>query len=110
MKASSGVAVQAWLGPAIGLAHFEVGEEVRAAFLHKDSAAVQSFTPNASGRWQCDLYDLARHRLRSQGVMAISGGNHCTYADARRFYSHRRDVQHEGRAGTGRMASLIWRT
>lgn len=109
-KASSGVAVQAWLGPAIGLAHFEVGEEVRAAFMQKDPAAAQAFTPNASGRWQCDLYGLARQRLRGQGITAISGGNHCTYADARRFYSHRRDVQHEGRAGTGRMASLIWRT
>ena len=110
LKASDGVAVQAWLGPAIGLAHFEVGEEVRAAFVQKDPAAAQSFTPNASGRWQCDLYGLARQRLRYQGLTAISGGNHCTYADARRFYSHRRDVQHEGRPSTGRMASFIWRT
>ena len=108
-RASRDVSVQAWLGPAIGLANFEVGEEVRAAFLRQDLQAAQAFTPNASGRWQCDLYGLARQRLRAQGITAISGGNFCTYADARRFYSHRRDVQHEGRASTGRMATLIWR-
>jgi hypothetical protein len=93
----------AWLGPAIGQAHFEVGEEVRAAFLAADSQAAAAFTANPRGRWQCDLYGLARRRLAALGVGAIYGGGWCTYADAGRFFSYRRD----GRCG--RMAALIWR-
>lgn len=92
----------AWLGPAIGPAHFEVGEEVRAAFLRQDSAADAAFTANARGRWQCDLGALARQRLAALGVTAMFGGNWCTYADPARFFSYRRD----GRCG--RMAALIW--
>jgi hypothetical protein len=94
--------LHAWLGPAIGAAHFEVGEEVRAAFLAADAHAATAFTVNARGRWQCDLALLARQRLQRLGVTAISGGDCCTYADATRFYSYRRD----GR--TGRMAALLW--
>lgn len=93
----------AWLGPAIGPAHFEVGEEVRAAFLRADSGASAAFTANARGRWQCDLPALARRRLAALGVSAIHGGAWCTYAEAGRFFSYRRD----GRCG--RMAALIWR-
>jgi YfiH family protein len=93
----------AWLGPAIGQAHFEVGEEVRAAFLAADPGAAAAFTANARGRWQCDLYALARRRLAALGVSAIHGGGWCTYADPGRFFSYRRD----GRCG--RMAALIWR-
>jgi YfiH family protein len=110
VKAPAGTFVHAWLGPAIGAAHFEVGAEVRAAFMRHDAAAQSAFTANAAGRWQCDLYALARQRLRAHGVTSIWGGGFCTYADDQRFYSHRRDVQHRGLAGTGRMASLIWRT
>lgn len=109
-KAGAGAAIHAWLGPAISAAHFEVGEEVRAAFLRHDAAADAAFTSNSSGRWQCDLYQLARRRLQAQGISSIFGGGHCTYADEHRFFSHRRDVQHRGLAGTGRMATLIWRT
>jgi hypothetical protein len=109
-KAGARATIHAWLGPAISSAHFEVGEDVRAAFLGQDAGAGSAFTPNASGRWQCDLYQLARRRLQARGVTSISGGGHCTYADEHRFYSHRRDVQHRGLAGTGRMATLIWRT
>jgi len=101
--------IQAWFGPAIGPCHFEVGGEVRTIFMQQDPAAEVAFVPNAAGRWQCDLYMLARLRLQRQGVGSITGGGLCTYDDAANFYSHRRDVQHLGLPATGRMASLIWR-
>jgi YfiH family protein len=93
----------AWLGPAIGPARFEVGDEVRRAFLAHDAAASSAFIANARGRWQCDLAALARARLAALGITAVFGGNWCTYTDALRFFSYRRD----GRCG--RMAALIWR-
>jgi polyphenol oxidase len=93
----------AWLGPAIGQAHFEVGEEVRRAFLAHDGAAASAFVANARGRWQCDLAGLARRRLTTLGLTGVFGGEWCTYANASRFFSYRRD----GRCG--RMAALIWR-
>jgi len=102
------VAVVAWMGPAISAAHFEVGDEVRQAFLAHDAAASSAFARNERGRWQCDLFLLARQRLTSCGIGDIAGGGLCTYADRSRFHSHRRDVQHEGQATTGRMATLIW--
>jgi YfiH family protein len=92
----------AWLGPAIGPAHFEVGGEVRAAFLAHDPAAAAAFSANSRGRWQCDLSALARRRLSAAGVSAVFGGRWCTYADPARFFSYRRDGQ------CGRMAALIW--
>ena len=96
--------VLAWLGPAIGPGAFEVGSEVREAFLQAGPAAAAAFTPNARGRWQCDLTALARQRLEALGVRQIYGGSWCTYADPARFFSYRRD----GRSG--RMAGLIWRS
>jgi YfiH family protein len=93
----------AWLGPAIGQAHFEVGEDVRSAFFGPDAAAANAFVANARGRWQCDLAGLARRRLTMLGVTAVFGGEWCTYANASRFFSFRRD----GRCG--RMAALVWR-
>lgn len=93
----------AWLGPAIGQANFEVGEEVRDAFLRADEGASSAFAVNPRGRWQCDLYGLARRRLAALGVTRIHGGGWCTYAEAGHFFSYRR----EGRCG--RMAALIWR-
>jgi polyphenol oxidase len=92
----------AWLGPAISPAHFEVGEDVREAFVGPDPEAEIAFIENARGRWQCDLYTLARRALARAGVADISGGEHCSFAETGRFYSYRRD----GR--TGRMASLVW--
>jgi len=92
----------AWLGPAISQQHFEVGEEVRAAFVGSDAGAAAHFTPNARGRWQADLVALARRRLAALGVGQVHGGSCCTFADRERFFSHRRD----GRGG--RMAALIW--
>lgn len=93
----------AWLGPAIGATAFEVGDEVRAVFCRHDSRAEQAFMANGSGKWLCDLYLLARQRLAAMGVTRVSGGDLCTFSDARRFYSYRRD------GVTGRMAALIWR-
>ncbi|AMN47797.1 hypothetical protein ACG33_11955 [Steroidobacter denitrificans] len=119
--------MMAWLGPAIEPAAFEVGEEVRAAFLVRDTLHSKAFQGNAQGRWQADLAALARRELQRLGVEAVfeggwleSGATSRTdaqggerehdgissfrcYADATRFFSYRRD----GR--TGRMATLIWR-
>jgi YfiH family protein len=92
----------AWLGPAIGPGHFEVGDDVRAAFLTNDGGVSAAFLRNARGRWQCDLYALARRRLAALGVADVYGGGWCTFADATRFFSYRRDGQ------CGRMAALIW--
>ncbi|MGH8148813.1 MAG: peptidoglycan editing factor PgeF [Steroidobacteraceae bacterium] len=92
----------AWMGPAIGPQHFEVGDEVRTALLAVDGGAARAFTPNSRGRWQCDLYEIARRQLEALGVREVYGGGWCTYADPGRFFSYRRD----GRCG--RMAALVW--
>ncbi len=94
--------LMAWLGPAIGPAHFEVGAEVRELFLAHDAAAAAAFRPGAAGKWLCNMYLLARQRLAALGVCRITGADFCTMRDAGRFYSYRRD------GITGRMASLIW--
>ncbi len=93
----------AWLGPAIGPDAFEVGDEVRAAFVAHDAAAGAAFRPHRDGKWWCDLYRLARQRLAALGVIDIGGGGDCTFRDAARFHSFRRD------RSPLRMASLIWR-
>jgi YfiH family protein len=98
-----GTQLTAWLGPTISRRHFEVGEEVRAAFLATDRGAADFFAANDRGRWQADLAGLARHRLAALGLTDISGGGWCTFADRPRFYSHRRDGK------GGRMAALIWK-
>jgi len=92
----------AWLGPAIGPKSYEVGEEVRDAFLANDSQAADAFTPTRPGHWHCDLYALARQRLRAAGVTRIFGGGFDTFADPS-FYSYRRDG-----ARSGRFATLVW--
>lgn len=93
----------AWLGPAIGPGAFEVGEEVRAAFTDSDPGSAEAFTANARGRWQADIYALARRRLRALGIEAISGGGACTFTQHDRYFSYRRDPK------AGRMATLLWR-
>jgi YfiH family protein len=92
----------AWLGPAIGPRHFEIGAEVREALLRGDPGAEAAFEPNARGRYMADLYTLARRRLARLGVERIYGGGECTYTDRDKYFSHRRDGQ------TGRQATLIW--
>lgn len=92
----------AWLGPAIGPAAFEVGDEVRAAFVAGDPAAAAAFAAQAPGKWLADLPQLARRRLLAAGVGWIGGGEMCTYADPDNYFSYRRD------GVTGRMATLVW--
>lgn len=93
----------AWLGPCIGAASYEVGEEVRAAFVERDADAAGCFAATRPGHWHCDLAALARRRLAAVGLTRIHGGGFDTRTDAR-FYSYRRD-----RAASGRFATLIWR-
>lgn len=100
--------LMAWLGPAIGPAHFEVGPEVRAAFLDAAPAVLREATERCfaasarPGHFLADLYQLARLRLRTVGVDAVYGGGFCTFAEPELFYSYRREPV------TGRMASLIY--
>jgi hypothetical protein len=94
--------LMAWLGPAIGPAAFEVGPEVREAFTARSSSLAEGFVENARGRFQADLYALARRQLTAAGVSAVYGGDWCTASDPRRFFSYRRD------GTTGRMATLAW--
>ena len=97
-----GERVIAWLGPAIGPRAYEVGDEVRAAFLQRDALAAPAFAPARSGHWMLDLYAVARQRLAARGVQRISGGGLCTFSDRARFFSWRRDRANE------RMAAAVW--
>jgi YfiH family protein len=101
--------IMVWLGPAIGPEAFEVGEEVREAFISQHRLAAVAFRPALPGtldevprKWLADIYALARIRLSDIGVAQFYGGAHCTYSDPERFFSYRRD------GATGRMASLIY--
>lgn len=91
-----------WFGAAIGANCFEVGDEVRNAFLEKSADYANAFKENGS-QWFCDIYQLARIELLQLGISDVFGGEFCTVSDSSRFYSYRRDKQ------TGRMATLIWR-
>lgn len=93
----------AWLGPAIGPTAFEVGEEVRQAFVGDNPSAATAFVETGPGKFLADLYRLAALRLGRAGVGRVYGGGACTFRDKNRFFSYRRD------GATGRMASLIWR-
>lgn len=97
----------AWLGPAIGPNAFEVGADVRAQFIQRDAQAALAFKPHAD-KWLANLYLLAQQRLTALGIKQIYGAginqDFCTYTDAQRFFSYRRE------SVTGRMASLIWLT
>lgn len=100
----------AWLGPCIGPDAFEVGPEVRAAFVQHDAGAQECFRAHAPGKFLADLPALARRRLAAGGVAAVHGNDGsadwCTVRQAGRYYSHRRDQAVCG--GTGRMAACIW--
>ncbi|HEV7779448.1 MAG TPA: peptidoglycan editing factor PgeF [Luteibacter sp.] len=91
-----------WMGPCIGAASYEVGDEVRETFVSHDAGAAAAFVATRPGHWLCDLYALARLRLRALGVSGIHGGGFDTFSD-KRFYSYRRDG-----AGSGRFATLVW--
>jgi copper oxidase (laccase) domain-containing protein len=93
-----------WLGPAIGPNCFEVGGEVRDAFLEKSAEFITAFTQQTNDKWLADIYQLARIDLAMLDIDKVYGGGFCTVTEQERFYSYRRDKQ------TGRMATLIWRT
>ena len=94
--------IMAWMGPAIGPDAFEVGDEVRQAFVSRLPATAEAFVPAEPGKWLADIWLIARLRLEQAGVGRVYGGGRCTFTEAENFFSYRRD----GR--TGRMASLIW--
>ena len=96
--------VLVWLGPAIGPQVFEVGPEVREAFIAKNPEFGTAFVVQDAQHYLADIYQLARIELAALGIKNIYGGDFCTYTDAQRFFSYRRDQQ------TGRMATLIWKT
>ncbi|MDN0084721.1 peptidoglycan editing factor PgeF [Crenobacter sp. SG2305] len=96
------IELMAWLGPAIGPDAFEVGAEVREAFMAHDERAETAFEPIGDGKYLADIYALARQRLNALGVSQVYGGEHCTVLERERFFSYRRDRV------TGRMASCIW--
>jgi YfiH family protein len=101
--AAPGERLLAWLGPAAGPERYEVGDEVRAAFVDADAGASTAFVATRPGHWRVDLYALARRRLTALGVTRVGGGGRCTLGEPASFFSHRRDAR------TGRMASLLWR-
>jgi polyphenol oxidase len=94
--------LMAWLGSAISQQAFEVGAEVREIFIEENSQAEQAFVAGQNGKWLADLYALARLRLNALGITQIYGGDYCTYKEAERFFSYRRD------GVTGRMGTFIW--
>ena len=96
--------LQAWLGPCIGPTAFEVGADVLLGFgVDPQAPATPLFKPvGTSGKWLADLAGLARHRLAALGVTQVAGGHWCTFSDASRFFSFRRD------GVTGRQAACIW--
>lgn len=95
--------LMAWLGPAIGPHAFEVGAEVRAAFIAHQAQAAEAFVAHgAAGKYHADIYCLARQRLNALGITRIFGGEHCTFTERERFFSYRRD------GVTGRMGTFIW--
>ncbi|MDH5185300.1 MAG: peptidoglycan editing factor PgeF [Gammaproteobacteria bacterium] len=91
-----------WMGVAIGPEYFEVGDEVREAFLLRDPNAGEAFVATSAGKWLANIYLLARLRLASLGITAVYGAEGCSYADERLFFSYRRQRD------CGRMAALIW--
>jgi YfiH family protein len=92
----------AWIGPAISQANFEVGDDVRDAFLNTNPMNADFFIAHGAGHWLCDLGGIAEQILKQLGVSAVSRDQHCTFRDKDLFYSYRRN------GVTGRQAALIW--
>lgn len=106
LRMGGGKGVVAWLGPCIGPTAFEVGDEVREAFVSTLPAATECFTPLGAGKWLADLPGLARQRLQAAGVNSLWGNDGstvwCTVSNPLRFFSHRRDRV------SGRQAACVW--
>jgi YfiH family protein len=104
MQAAGAQEIIAWMGPAIGPQAFEVGAEVKHAFLERDAKVAACFTqqPANPDKYLADIYHLARLTMHKAGIRKIFGGAYCTVTERDKFYSYRRDRI------TGRMASLIW--
>jgi polyphenol oxidase len=97
--------VMAYLGPAISAAAYEVGDDLRMAYISTDKGYVHYFQSiPQSGKWLCDLYGIARYQLNMIGVNDIHGGDRCTFTESADFFSYRRD------GITGRMVNMIWKT
>ena len=95
--------IVAWMGPCIGPKEFEVGEDVRDAFIKHEARAGAHFVPRATpGKFLCDLYSIARLRLDAMGISEVTGGDYCTFDQPDLFFSHRRNPL------TGRMAAFVW--
>lgn len=97
-----GKTLTAYFGPAIGPAAFEVGDDVRSAFVDHDRHASTAFKPSSPNKWLANIYALAEQRLKKHGLVRVFGGARCTVNEPEHFFSYRRDQQ------TGRMASMIW--
>ena len=111
-KFDPGVELHAWLGPAIGPDAFEVGEEVRQAFVDRKPEHASSFlpgipgsahTPSSGAKFWADIYALARTELQESRSVIVSGGDYCTVSQPQWFHSHRRDG-----VSSGRMATMAW--
>ena len=104
--AQAAIKIIAWMGPCIGPTAFEVGDEVRSAFVATDPGAAECFAPLGGGKWLANLPALARRRLHALGVTDVFGNDGtadwCTVGNASRFFSHRRDRV------SGRQAALVW--
>ncbi|KZW98571.1 hypothetical protein JL49_22350 [Pseudoalteromonas luteoviolacea] len=100
---ASSTEVVAWLGPAIGVSAFEVGAEVRQAFVEQSDAYCQAFSPTTSNKYMADIFLIAKLQLHALGVTSVYGENLCTVSHPELFFSYRRDGQ------CGRMATVIWR-
>ena len=95
--------IVAWMGPCIGPKAFEVGEDVRDAFMRHDARAAAYFAPRGTpGKFLCDMYSIARLRLDTMDISEITGGDYCTFDQPELFFSHRRNPL------TGRMAAFVW--
>lgn len=95
--------ILAWLGPAIGADHFEIGEDLYALFTAQNPSNSQHFRQTDPTHWLCDIYGIATSHLQQMGVHLVYGGNHCTWSEKNRFFSYRREKT------SNRMANLIWR-
>jgi polyphenol oxidase len=102
-KAMQQTDIMAWLGPAISPERFEVGPEVKAAFVAKNAEFATAFVQSDELHYLADIYQLARIELSTCGISHVYGGGFCTVTDVERFFSYRRESK------TGRMATLIWR-